>query len=57
VTAKYDGMPRSAVDSGCVDFVLTSKEIAQELHRIRRHPYIRQDERVQRNKAKSWQTR
>jgi two-component system, chemotaxis family, CheB/CheR fusion protein len=45
VTAKYDGMPRSAVDSGCVDFVLTSKEIAQELHRIRRHPYIRQDER------------
>lgn len=44
-TAKYDGMPRSAVDSGCVDFVLPPKEIAQELHRIKRHPYIRQDER------------
>jgi two-component system CheB/CheR fusion protein len=45
VTAKYDGMPRSAIDSGCVDFVLAPKEIAQELHRIRRHPYIRQDQR------------
>jgi two-component system, chemotaxis family, CheB/CheR fusion protein len=44
-TAKYDGMPRSAIDSGCVDFILPPKEIAQELHRIRRHPYIRQDER------------
>jgi two-component system, chemotaxis family, CheB/CheR fusion protein len=44
-TARYDGMPRSAIDSGCVDFVLPPKEIAQELHRIRRHPYIRQDER------------
>jgi two-component system CheB/CheR fusion protein len=43
-TAKYDGMPRSAIDSGCVDFVLPPKEIAQELHRIRRHPYIRQDD-------------
>jgi two-component system, chemotaxis family, CheB/CheR fusion protein len=43
-TAKYDGMPRSAIDSGCVDFVLPPNEIAQELHRIRRHPYIRQDE-------------
>jgi two-component system, chemotaxis family, CheB/CheR fusion protein len=43
-TAKYDGMPRSAIDSGCVDFVLPPKEIAQELYRIQRHPYIRQDE-------------
>jgi two-component system, chemotaxis family, CheB/CheR fusion protein len=38
-SAKYDGMPRSAVDSGCVDFVLPPKEIAKELQRIVRHPY------------------
>ena len=44
-TAKYDGMPRSAIDSGCVDFVLPAKEIAHELHRIQRHPYIREEER------------
>jgi two-component system, chemotaxis family, CheB/CheR fusion protein len=39
-TAKYDGMPQSAINSGCVEFVLSAKEIAQELQRIRRHPYI-----------------
>ena len=46
-TAKYDGMPRSAIESGCVDFVLPAKEIARELKRIQRHPYIhiREDER------------
>ena len=39
-SAKYDGMPRSAVDSGCVDFVLPPKEIPKELQRITRHPYV-----------------
>lgn len=42
-SAKYDGMPRSAVDSGCVDFVMPPKEIAQELQRITRHPYVARD--------------
>ena len=42
-TASYDGMPRSAIDSGCVDFVLAPKDIATELHRIQHHPYIQQD--------------
>ncbi len=39
-TAKYDGMPRSAVVAGCVDYVLPPKGIARELSRIARHPYI-----------------
>lgn len=39
-TAKYDGMPRSAVDTGCVDFVMPPNKIAAELIRIRRHPYL-----------------
>jgi two-component system CheB/CheR fusion protein len=39
-TAEYDAMPRSAIDSGCVDFVMTPAEIAQELLRIQRHPYL-----------------
>lgn len=43
VTAKYDGMPRSAIDSGCVDFVLPPGDIAKELRRITGHPYVRQD--------------
>ena len=39
-SAKYDGMPRSAIASGCVDFVLTAEDIAKELIRIARHPYF-----------------
>src|SRR6266511_2069481 len=39
-SAKYDSMPRSAVAAGCVDFVLTPEEIALELTRISRHPYV-----------------
>src|SRR5258706_3958138 len=39
-SAKYDGMPRSAVASGNVDFILTPEGIAQELARISRHPYV-----------------
>jgi two-component system, chemotaxis family, CheB/CheR fusion protein len=39
-SAKYDGMPRSAVAAGCVDFVLTPEQIAVELVRLCRHPYL-----------------
>ena len=39
-SAKYDGMPASAIASGCVDFILTPAGIAQEIARIRYHPYI-----------------
>jgi two-component system CheB/CheR fusion protein len=39
-SAKYDGMPRSAIAAGCVDYVLPPKGIAKELARIARHPYV-----------------
>ena len=39
-SARYDGMPRSAIASGCVDFVLTAEKISQELVRIAHHPYL-----------------
>jgi two-component system, chemotaxis family, CheB/CheR fusion protein len=39
-TAKYTSMPRSAIEAGCVDFVLPPKAIADELARIEKHPYI-----------------
>src|SRR5437870_8988778 len=39
-SAKFDGMQRSAMASGAVDFVLPPKDIAQELIRIGRHPYL-----------------
>ena len=39
-SAKYDGMPASAIASGCVDFILSPADIAQEIARIRQHPYL-----------------
>ncbi len=39
-TAKHAGMPLSALRSGCVDRVLSPAEIARELARIGRHPYL-----------------
>jgi two-component system CheB/CheR fusion protein len=39
-TAQQSSMPRSAVASGCVDFVLPPDEIAREIGRIARHPYV-----------------
>ena len=41
-SAKYSGMPHSAVAAGYVDFVLPPSGIARELERIRRHPYVTQ---------------
>lgn len=39
-TAKYPGMPASAIESGNVDIVLSPEKIAKELVRIGSHPYI-----------------
>ena len=39
-SAKYDGMPHSAIAANLVDFVLPPEEIARELARIGRHPYL-----------------
>ena len=39
-SARHSGMPRSAVATGAVDFVLPPQQIADELLRIARHPYV-----------------
>jgi two-component system CheB/CheR fusion protein len=39
-SAKYDGMPRSAISTGYVDFILPPEGIARELARIGTHPYV-----------------
>ncbi len=39
-SAKYDSMPRSAVAAGCVDFVFNPENIAKELARVAKHPYV-----------------
>jgi two-component system, chemotaxis family, CheB/CheR fusion protein len=42
-SAKYDGMPASAIASGSVDLVLPPDGIAHELTRIAGHPYVSGD--------------
>ena len=42
-SAKYDSMPRSAEAAGYTDYVLPPKEIARELDRLARHPYLSRD--------------
>jgi two-component system, chemotaxis family, CheB/CheR fusion protein len=37
-SAKFDGMPKSALLAGCVDFVLTPERIARELSQLKFHP-------------------
>jgi len=39
-SAKYDGMPHSAIAAGCVDFILPPAKIAQELLYLSHHPYV-----------------
>jgi two-component system, chemotaxis family, CheB/CheR fusion protein len=43
-SAKYTGMPNSAIASGHIDFILTPDRIARELMRIRKHPYVNEGE-------------
>jgi two-component system CheB/CheR fusion protein len=39
-SAAFDGMPNSAIQTGCVDIVLSPFDIASELAKIARHPYF-----------------
>jgi len=39
-SAKYNGMPHSAIAAGCVDFIMPPEKIAQELKNIAHHPYV-----------------
>ncbi|HET6151015.1 MAG TPA: chemotaxis protein CheB [Polyangia bacterium] len=40
-TAKFAGMPQSAVDAAIVDYALPIPELAAELVRLSQHPYLR----------------
>ena len=55
-TAEYDGMPRSAIASGCVDFVLPPQKIGAEIGRIARHPHVAQASPARRKKAAAGKT-
>ncbi len=52
-SAKYSGMPQSAIDSGNVDIILPPEQIATELVRIASHPYIAFPHRQEKSEEKS----
>ncbi len=39
-SAKFNSMPHSAIAAGMVDFILSPKEMALELARLSKHPYL-----------------
>ncbi|HEX6265772.1 MAG TPA: chemotaxis protein CheB [Burkholderiales bacterium] len=41
ISASFSGMPKSAIETGCVDFILPAAEMAETLARIGRHPYLK----------------
>ncbi len=45
-TAKYPGMPHSAISCDCIHFVLSPAEIAKELVRIGRHPHLNRSQLI-----------
>ncbi len=45
-TAKFDGMPRNAIATGLVDFILSPKEMPRQLLAFVKHPYAVQDSNV-----------
>jgi two-component system, chemotaxis family, CheB/CheR fusion protein len=45
-SAKFDGMPRSAQESGAADFCLTPEGIADEILQVSAHPYLQQTHAV-----------
>src|SRR2546421_1284155 len=42
-SAKFSGMPQSAIDAGVVDYALSLPLLAEELVRLSRHPYLAVD--------------
>ena len=44
--AHYDNMPKSAIDTGLVDYVLPVEKMAPELLKYVKHPYIREPRKI-----------
>jgi two-component system CheB/CheR fusion protein len=50
--ARYNNMPKSAIDTGLVDYVLPVEKMADELMKYVRHPYIGEPRKVRTEKEK-----
>ncbi len=52
-TAKFNGMPQSAIDSGCVDFILSPVKIAEKLNWMSHHPEAKHEPSSPREESKN----
>lgn len=46
-SAKFDGMPRSSISTGMVDYVLPASKMPEELINYIKHPFIRKTEDIE----------
>ncbi len=46
-SAKFDGMPRSSISTGMVDFILPPAKLADELVNYIRHPFIKKTDNIE----------
>lgn len=46
-SAKFDGMPRSSISTGMVDFILPPEQLAEELVNYIKHPLVKQKEQIE----------
>ena len=46
-TAKFDGMPRSSISTGMVDYILTPGEMPEALINYVKHPFIQESEKIE----------
>ena len=46
-SSKFDGMPKSAITTGTVDFILPPQEIPEKIMRYVKHPYIKDKDKNQ----------
>ena len=44
-SAKFDGMPRSAISTGCADYILTPEEMSAQLISFVKHPYAAREKK------------
>jgi two-component system CheB/CheR fusion protein len=46
-SAKFDGMPRSSISTGMVDYILPAAKMSEELINYIKHPLIRKPQRIE----------
>ena len=46
-TAKFDGMPRSSINTGMVDYILPATKMPEELINYIKHPLIRKPQAIE----------